>query len=87
VVAPQLNRKPHLLVVKKAIVGLIDDEIERMITKLGDKDPGFEKEDREIRRNLAIWIRQRNRLAKDADEPLLPLSKKDGQGNFIYKVD
>jgi hypothetical protein len=58
-----------------------------MIRKLADKDPGFEKEDKDIRRDLAIWIRQRNRLAKEADMPEIPLNIKDGHGKYTIEIE
>ncbi len=82
--AESRTRKPHLLRVKQEIVYLLDDHIEGMQKTLNSKDKGFEKEDREIRRDLTIWIRHRNKIAKDADMEPIPLTEKDGTGKLIY---
>lgn len=78
-------RKPHLLRIKKEIVNLVDAEIEQIKKKIKDCDPGFEKEDRELKRDLAIWIRQRNKLAKDADMEVIELTSRDLRGSYVYQ--
>lgn len=72
-VAP--NRKPHLLRIKKDIVSFLDERINVLIKEGGEE------------RDIAIWIRQRNKFARDAEVDLIELTTRDGQGNFIYKVE
>lgn len=69
------NRKPHLLRIKKDIVSFLDERINSLI-----------KEGAEAR-DIAIWIRQRNKFARDAEVALIELTMKDGQGQFVYKVE
>lgn len=77
------SRKPHLLKVKQEIVSLIDDEISIMKTKIDRKE--YQQEfQAEVRRELAIWIRQRNKIARDADIEPIELPNKDGQGKITY---
>jgi hypothetical protein len=66
------SRKPHLLRVKRHIVSILDSHVDKM------RNDGIDS------RELAIWIRQRNKIAKDADIPVIPLTEKDGQGKIIY---
>lgn len=80
-----MSRKPHLLKVRTKIVALIDIEIGEMQNSLVlNTWDGFKNEEKEFRRELAIWIRQRNKIAIDADIDLIPLPNKDGQGKIIY---
>lgn len=78
-----VNRKPHLLKVKTEIIKILDVEIEERKGALATVTftPATE---RAFRRELAIWIKQRNRIAAETDIPLIELNHKDGQGNLIY---
>lgn len=79
------ERKPHLLKVKQAIVTIIDGEIASLKRNLQFNETHIDGPDNELRRDIAIWIKQRNRLAKDADLPEIEIKSKDGQGKLIYQ--
>lgn len=80
------ERKPHLLEVKQAVVALMDGEIARRKAAVFHSE-GYGKEDIEERRKIAIWIKQRNRFAKEADIAELPLITKTNQGVLIWSKE
>jgi hypothetical protein len=77
------NKKPHIQKVKLEILSMIDTEIEERKGSLITV-PLPPLEEKACRRELAIWIRQRNKIAKDAGVALIELNEKDGQGKLIY---
>lgn len=78
------NRKPHLLSVKTEIINIIDDRINTMKTLLEMQEASSGEQDFNLRRSIAIWIKQRNRIAKDAGLEVIPLNTKTLQGSLIY---
>jgi hypothetical protein len=78
------ERKPHLLKAKQGIVDVVDHAITEKKRMLQLSESMSEKQDDEARREIAIWIKQRNRLARDADLPEVPLVTKSNQGILIY---
>lgn len=73
------NRKPRLLAAKRKIVSLLDLYIEDAKRELKHK-----KDTEYNRRELAIFIRQRNKIARDAEVEEITLETKNHQGSIIY---
>lgn len=80
------ERKPHLFKAKQEIIGLIDERIGSMKADCITRelfDPNGDKLLDE-RREIAIWIKERNRLAKAIDMAEIELISKTNQGTLIW---
>lgn len=78
------NKKPHIQKVKEDILKLVEDRITSLVANNAATETATGETDYEMRRTIAIWIKQRNRLAKDVGAPLHDLKTKTLQGSLIY---
>lgn len=69
---------------KKQIVSLLDEQIVLLTEKARVDEQTQPGSGMATRRQIAIWVRERNMLAKKADVALIPLTEKDGTGQLIF---